>query len=79
MRQTLCPILDSPDSDQIMNIMYQGLLTELDGLAFDLEKDLQPDAVSNAAFSVQWLLGAAQKNEYFEVFNFFFFQKEVSF
>lgn len=53
VRQTLCPILDSPDSDQIMNIMYQGLLTELDGLAFDLEKDLQPDAVSNAAFSVQ--------------------------
>lgn len=52
MRQTLCPILDSPDSDQIINIMYHGLLTELDGLAFDPEKDLQPDTVSNAAFSV---------------------------
>lgn len=52
VRQTLCPILDSPDSDQIINIMYQGPLTELDGLTFDPEKDLQSDTVSNAAFSV---------------------------
>lgn len=43
MRQTLCLILDSPDSDQIIN---------MDGLAFHPEKVLQVDTVSNAAFGV---------------------------
>lgn len=43
VRQTLCLILDSPDSDQIIN---------MDGLAFHPEKVLQVDAVSNAAFGV---------------------------
>lgn len=52
VRQTLCPILNSPDSDQIINTMYHGLLTELNGLAFNPEKDLQIDTISNAAFSV---------------------------
>lgn len=47
-----CPILYSPDSDQILNIIYQGLVTELDGLAFDPEKALQVETISNAAFSV---------------------------
>lgn len=52
MRQTLCPILDSPDGGQIINLMYQGLVAELDGFAFDPKKDLQVDNVCNAAFSV---------------------------
>lgn len=52
VRQTLCPILDSPDSGQIINLMYQGLVGELDGFAFDPKKDLQVDNVCNAAFSV---------------------------
>lgn len=53
VRQTLSPILDSPDSDQIINTMHHGLLTELERLAFSPEKDLQVDTISNAAFSVE--------------------------
>lgn len=51
MGEPLHPILKLPDN-KIVNIMYQGLVKELDGFVFGPEKDLLFDTVCNAVFNI---------------------------
>lgn len=47
----LHPILKLPDNDQIINIMYQGLVKEMNRFVFGPGKDLLSDTTGNALFS----------------------------